>query len=268
MNQNICKLCLENLADSQESHIIPKFFTKSIFFGGGKHSSMQTIKIKNKILGCLDTKPSQGGIKESYLFCKGCENYFAELDTYFCNNIYAPIRNKEKFFEDFEILLNRYKSIVCKNASVNMVDLFIFSIIFRCKVSNHDLFKIIKIDSINNNKIRKCLIDSKMYTFHERKKNTSELTNYFFGYLLIIQEENNNPKSNFVSVHNKLSEDSCVLILNDFILTFYFRDNKKPFAESLNDGINNIQIVCLSEIEFDSIKSTDINNALVKNKRN
>ena len=69
---SICFLCETNNAIKKNSHIFPKFITKSIF-GNGKGYQ---IDVNNS-----DKQPRviQDTPKEDYLICEKCEKYFEIL---------------------------------------------------------------------------------------------------------------------------------------------------------------------------------------------
>ena len=71
---NPCKLCFLNEAGTQESHIIPQFFTNSIYFKNGRNQGGGTIKFVDRIPKQVDKKLQQDVLKESNLFCAECEN--------------------------------------------------------------------------------------------------------------------------------------------------------------------------------------------------
>lgn len=71
-----CKLCKNNSADKDNSHIIPKFMSKRLFDGIKPRYSVAIGK-NGKQQKLQDTP------KESKILCTSCEARLEKLETYF-----------------------------------------------------------------------------------------------------------------------------------------------------------------------------------------
>lgn len=129
---DICLLCNVNPADNKESHIIPKFMGRPLFEGNEKrhiyHIKSNNLRYKTPI--------SQDTPKEDYLTCKSCEKFFELLDTYFAEHINKHIRTMPKDKFDCYNPDNEDDILTfCKEANAKIIDLFIYSVIFRCHIA-------------------------------------------------------------------------------------------------------------------------------------
>lgn len=163
--KDLCLLCQKNESDKENSHIIPKFFTKSIF---GKRNNDPAHKfIGQKIYKNV----IQDSPKEDYIFCTGCEKYLALIETqasiYFRNFHTKQINGDEM---DRTLRTGNIIKTDC-NISSQLFHLFFASIIYRVSISNHRVFRTFKLPSEFNSVMRKFLrefhtVDSKEFKNH------------------------------------------------------------------------------------------------------
>src|SRR5260221_5023267 len=118
-----CLLCSAKKATKTNSHIIPKFFVKSIFAEAGRAFLIQANKADEKAL------IRQNSPTEDYILCPECEQYFGILEREFANKIYNILTEPayQEFFKDDKTpgqVLVRY----CHAIDPMVVHLFIQSI--------------------------------------------------------------------------------------------------------------------------------------------
>ncbi len=126
---DICLLCKEKNSLKKNSHLIPKFFGKGIFYGSKPRHGIQIDKIGHQ-------KKVQDIIKENYLFCHDCEKRFEILETYCALRLERL--NNSQFFTNFEkITHGKFEYAVSKDIDIRVFNLFIYSIIWRISISNN-----------------------------------------------------------------------------------------------------------------------------------
>jgi len=81
---DICLLCDKNHSTKENSHIVPKFLTKSIL-GEGPIKRAYGLDTNN---GHLPVPYVQDSVKEDFLFCPSCETYFSILETYIAQRLH------------------------------------------------------------------------------------------------------------------------------------------------------------------------------------
>ncbi len=132
---NICILCEKNNSVKRNSHLIPKFFAKSIF---SSNADSRASGLKH---GKLYANIVQDSPKEDYIFCNECELFFSFIErqsSFYFNN-----------FHEREIILEEKNEIhrlgsICKpieNVPNNLLNVFFYSIVFRVGSSRLELFK-------------------------------------------------------------------------------------------------------------------------------
>ena len=125
----ICKLCLKNIADQKNSHIIPKFMGKRLFENVKPRHSVRIDK--NGKADKLQDTP-----KEDNILCTNCEKRFAILEHYFSiklTSIHNYNNQKEKFIIHSDGTNN---TLECLNIKKEVMMLFNYSLIWKVSVSN------------------------------------------------------------------------------------------------------------------------------------
>lgn len=138
---DLCLLCVTNLATKKNSHILPKFMTKSIL--GTSNQKAGYILQSSKP---FDKSKVQDSPKEDFILCESCEKYFEILETYVSQRLHNRLWDVRKNNE-FEDHINndgiRWRS--SKQININVFKLFLFSILWRSSISSHPLFNLYKI---------------------------------------------------------------------------------------------------------------------------
>lgn len=258
-----CSLCEKNNVGSQESHIIPKFFTKTIYFKDGKNRGMKTIKFVNKIMGEVEKDIQQDGLKEKFLFCGNCEKYFEILDTHFSNNIYKPLRNLEKIKKYFKIITLKHQMAFCEKANENIAGLFLLSLFLRCHVSTLPFCKAFELKSQELFNVRKLLNNYHSQTYQElNRKITSKPIGCSFSYTVFTYANNTkiDSRNNFVECNYRSNIGLYFLIINDYIFTLYLDKSPENFKEAINKNIEKVKITLLSDKDFKFVKLSSFTN--------
>ncbi len=138
-----CRLC-DGEKPLKESHIIPRFFYKSMEWKGNN--------FRYQILGAHSNRviTDQGGIKER-LLCEDCEQKFSRFENYVSKTLYGGLELT------FSKLSNRRWLI--SGLDYNKFKLFQLSILWRASVSSQEFFKSIRLGEKHESEIRKMLLD-------------------------------------------------------------------------------------------------------------
>lgn len=142
-----CKLCKNNSADKDNSHIIPKFMSKRLFDGiKPRHS----IAIRNN----GKQQKSQDTPKESKILCISCESRLEKLETYFAK-FFIEINNLASARRNYTIeQLTDNEMLLCNDLHPNIFKLFIFSLVWRCSISNLSDFENFTLNSLVEEDLR------------------------------------------------------------------------------------------------------------------
>lgn len=254
---HLCKLCENNPPGLQESHIIPKFFTKNIYFTNFKNQKMKTMKFANKIMGEVEKDWQQDGLKEVGLFCADCEKYFEILDTHFCNKIYKHFRNPKEIKKYFILLTLKHQMAVCEKANENIVALFLVSLFLRCHLSELPFCKNFQLNPEEFQKSKDLL--NKYYSLkqNELQNNVSTLPlGNLFSYLIFTYSNNSKIESNlnFVECDYRSYVGIYHLVINDYIFTLYLKEAPFVFSETLNTNSEKVKITILNDKGFNEVR--------------
>lgn len=166
-----CLLCEKNRSDKKNSHIIPKFLTKSLFGSGNKREGHKYVG--NKIY----KRVFQDSPKENYIFCSICEDYFSYLER----------RSSQFFLTWFEsnVTEQDLKNVLINGAlfkyylpiDVKIFHLFFYSLVFRVAISNSELFRSFRIPLCDLELLRSEILKFHSVTESQLDKN---LTKYDF----------------------------------------------------------------------------------------
>ena len=145
-SKDICLLCEERESTQQNSHLIPKFFGKGLFFDTKPRHSIAIEKTKKR-------QKVQDIPKEDYLICPNCEKGISIIENYCITrlNRYNSIRNFQKF-EKFK--WGKYEFFESKELDTRIFNLFIYSIVWRVSTSESFAFGGFKLPKIEEDKIR------------------------------------------------------------------------------------------------------------------
>ena len=253
---SICLLCQENRADKENSHIVPKFMTKSIL---GKSNDKRGYRVHTDNFNHPEI--AQDSDKESYLLCSGCEKYFGILETYISNRLHNKIwdiRHSDKFSVKTCMDGTVYK--VCDHVDPIVFNLFLYSIIWRCDIASTHTFADFKIGSTESELLRLAL---RSFTCDQQKKLLERLQLPMglmpkLYYALITAEYFPDSSMNMMLADELEKGRLFSLILNEYMIVFSFRDgNHVPKFEYLNcDYRNRVNLAVLSRSQWESSRDS------------
>lgn len=144
--QDKCLLCLQNQASSVKSHIIPNFFTKSIFNDPAKRRVILSNGLGLRLI--RSTTP-----KEAYLLCDSCEKRTGALETLISlvlPNLLADIRRAPNLTAGgFHIQLH--------GIDPSLFHLFVYSMLWRAEVCQQPQFQSLSVSKDNTELLRQLL---------------------------------------------------------------------------------------------------------------
>lgn len=252
LKNGLCKLCNEREVGSQESHIIPKFFTKNLYFKNEKNMGMKTIMVKNKIMGEVEDKWLKDGLKQQYLFCGDCEKYFELLDTHFCNEIYYSLKKELIENVDLEFDNSVCNTTICERANETIIGLFVISLLLRCHISDLPFCKTFQLNKEEFDFLNKEL--NKLYSLKhselmEKVKN-KPIANLFFYLMFTYNTKSKNDNNiHFVEAQYRSNVGLYNLIVNEYIFFIYLKKEIQMFPKGLNANLENVQVNVLSKFE-------------------
>jgi hypothetical protein len=251
-----CKLCNEREVGSQESHIIPYFLTKTLYFKDGKNKGMKTIKLAKQIMEEVEDKWQQDGLKEKYIFCGECEKYFELLDTHFCNQIYHSLKKEQlNNIQQTPILTPRIATN--ENANQNIIGLFIISLFLRCHISDLSFCKTFQLDNDEFVSAQKLL--NKFFSLKHNELNTTLSGTPFanlFSYLVFTYFNGSviEGELNFVEAQYKSNVGVYKIVINDYTFILYLKGPHSSFSECLNTNADKVKIAVLPYNQFEILQ--------------
>jgi len=257
--KDICLLCEKREATQQNSHIIPKFFGKGLFYGTSPRHSLAIKKTGKR-------QKIQDIIKEDYLLCPECEKGISIFETYCISRLdrFNDIRN----FNKFRIFKNGdFEYFESKELDIKIFNLFIYSIVWRTSVSESYAFGSFKLSKIEEEKLKYVLIsfiEPSQASLVDRINVLKDLPNH--GHIIIRPRKQLRPPNAMLSA---ASMDGWwhEMHLVDYII-FYFTDKEKMIdgLKQLdnNNLINRVKVGLLSTESWKSYSFDMIKKALKK----
>ena len=233
----ICKLCLKNGADQNNSHIIPKFMGKRLF---ENIKPRHTIRID--ISGKFDTL--QDTPKEDKILCKVCEKRFAILEHYFSLKLIS-IHNHSNQKDKFKIHSDgTNNTLECLNIKKKALMLFNYSLIWKVSISNVHEFVKMKIPNSSEEYIRKFLDGNLKNTHSELLASFNQISNIPEFECFTFKCDTTNEYTRGIFTAYEFAKHSFGIFLVDIVVFLYL--DKKSVRE-----------------DFNIIKNISSNNALI-----
>lgn len=239
---SICLLCQQNNSTKENSHIIPKFMTKSLL---GEN------KVKRGYMIGSDRAHkapafSQDTAKEDFILCDSCEQYFSVLETYIATRLHNrlwDIRHIQQF--------STYKNQggitwkVCEQIDALIFRLFIYSIIWRCHISATDLCKDFALNTDESETLRTTLFSCKYDKQQDLLNNIGQFTKEFptLPFLFFTADSFSDRTSNTLFINPSI-KNPYQLVLNEYMLIFSFdlNEDQKKFDFLNNTDSSKIKI--------------------------
>ena len=175
---------------------------------------------------------SQDTAKEDFILCDSCEKYFSILETYIATRVHNRLWDI-RYADQFKIIENEgYVSWkVCENVDPLVFRLLIYSILWRCSISNTDLCKDFFLSSEEEETLRSmiysCMHLNQQDLLANIEQYSSILQTFPFIFLTAESFADKTPNTLFV---NPLTKNPYQLILNEYILVFSFDHNSEQQA--------------------------------------
>ncbi len=205
-----CKLCKTEIANQENSHIIPKFFRKRI--------SSLPYKL---MLATLDgeTTLEQDIPKQSFILCSICEKKFNVQETDFANLIVKLIDNYPSYPNAFnQLYINGQEYLQCKKLKPVILKLFLYSIIWRCSISSLESFNNFKLPIKVEEEIRRYLFSYSGTKLNYNTNILEILDNQPDYHLVLIKSK---IKTNEILAAANFGQTAHIIFMGDFLLFFY-----------------------------------------------
>lgn len=229
---DICLLCREKNSVKKNSHLIPKFFAKGIFEGTKPRHGVQVIN-NGEISKQQDT------FKEDFLFCTDCEKGFSIFETY-CSLRLGRF-DEQRYFDQFKkFKKGEFEYFECNEVDIKVYNLFIYSIIWRISISNHDAFINFKIPANNEEELRNLInnyLMGKQADLLEKIDDLKELPSH--SHVMIRPKKKLRPPGSMLSAAS-LNNTIHQLHLVDY-LVFYVTEKDKLFQGFKEIDNNNLE---------------------------
>ena len=229
-----CLLCNRNLAIQKNSHIIPKFMTKSIL----GIENQKSIYLVSSSIARKSPIVSQDTAKEDFILCEGCENYFSVLETYIAKRLSnlknVKYSNQFPAFEDQGCVIGK----VCEGINPIIFRLFLYSILWRCSISSTQLCTGFSLNTDEEEELRTTLLSFKSENQLHLLNNIEQST-ATFPYLpfVLFTADSFIDKSSNILFTKPNSKNPYMIFLNEYILLISFKYNE---AHKKFEYLNNI----------------------------
>lgn len=209
INQNKpnCNLCLTNIADKKNSHILPRFMGVSMLKTEGNKRKLFTIGVDTDFNYPTHVQDTP---KEDYILCSDCEKRIGVWEREFATLFFHKIK-QEKYKEpiEYEVLRNGVCKAYISSVSYIIFKLTLYSILFRTHISKTDCFEGVKLENEQFKLIRQILnkeiefvdIAISLITSHDEKYTN----NFYYG----------------TSYDNQFNH---IIWMNEYIVQYHFGD--------------------------------------------
>ena len=152
-----CSLCLQEKELLKKSHIIPDFWYRNSGIYN-KHHKIHKFEIQ-EYLNSRKISFVSSGEYENGILCKDCDNkIIGNLETYGRKVLYGGLSKSEYIVcNNYKNSIDGFEFSVCEGVNYHKFKLFLLSILWRASISNRKTFREAKLDSENNELIRKMI---------------------------------------------------------------------------------------------------------------
>jgi hypothetical protein len=240
-----CLLCQTENSTKKNSHIVPKFITKSILGTDVQKKGYiwDTGGKRKKPTVCQDTS------KEDYILCPSCEKYFEILETYVSKYLHTRIQD-EKYNDNFSFFTTpgNIDYAKCLKSNSLVVKLFFLSIYWRCSITTKIPFTDFQINE--EEQLRISLLRHKTQDIKELLIEIEDKKINDFSLVVIRSTNQNDQTNNFM--YAQVSEDNTYgLVFNEYIT--FFAIEETPITRKMISFANkngNQFLVILGSGEF------------------
>lgn len=235
----LCLLCQSSPATKRNSHIIPDFFSATIFTNSSKRRVWQ--------VGPHGKKPKQTTPKEHYILCPDCEERFSGLEKVF-NDLFYQIFKQFTLREEIPPSHDELKGnlvMALPSHSSDIFLLFAFSLFWRASVSEDPTFSHLKLPEHEEELLR-----SLLNTCTHRSKSiiestlTSYTTHIPFN-LKVCTHLKGNKETEKIIVGWNYNQDSYSLYCGDFFMVL--DKTRTQYGNYLQGATNFIYFEAITE---------------------
>ncbi|MBE98884.1 MAG: hypothetical protein CMP77_02760 [Flavobacterium sp.] len=238
MIKNKCRICQINNADKKNSHIIPKFLSRDLF-----NSPLGNFAIQIDNNG--NNRKIQSTAKQDYIFCTNCEHRLEILETN-VSRIFKKLRQYDNFKNDFTLKYKVTQAYLELETNPNIFKLFIYSLIYRCSISNNIANKNFKLPDDIESKIRILLHKDLPYTSHCLANIFNDIEYSKYDFCLIKPERKNLGYSGMYCTF-QYNPGGYIIVVNDFILFFHIDESLDRTLKIYSNKCSNKIIITLSD---------------------
>ena len=191
----------------------------------------------------------QDSVKEDYLLCSECENYFAVIE-HLASQTFSNI---DKDISDEKIIKDEIKDFIellyFVNSNPIVIRLFVYSLFWRVSISNDSLFDEYKIKALFEEEIRLALLDYKS----SKKWGLINLTNLnhsisIFPFSMITAKTFQDSTSNILFAPYSFDPYCLIVDQFSFMLFRHEEDIKVDFIKEFsNTQINDCRMMRVSK---------------------
>lgn len=211
---NLCRLCKARNADKENSHIIPKFLGKPLF---KSHMHREALEIKKG----GGNRKIQDIPKEDFLFCSGCEQKFAILETYFARKLVSinDFRNRKNDFRLIQVYSNRL--LIPNNINPIFFKLFSLSLFWRTSISQSILYEKFKLPDLIEEELRLFLSRNLKEKHEELVEELSKIKNTPNYHFVVFKPEFNDRHFIGGLTAYQTSENIYTIFTSDLVFQFH-----------------------------------------------
>ncbi len=239
--QDLCLLCKRRLSTKKNSHIFPRFWTRSLLGDDNQKEGYTVSSAAAKIGQKVQDSP-----KEDYIFCPECETRFSLNERYVANHFYNKYANPSSA-SDFPIIKNSIPDLDIMTARlVNpvMFKLFIYSLVWRASISNHPVFANFTLNASDEEKIRALLDEFLKDNDADTVANLAQQGSQFksLPFNIVTTLESANVTANMIAPFS--TDDGRILLFaNEFMIIVYLDWNAPTHLASIyNSGTAAVSI--------------------------
>jgi hypothetical protein len=254
---DLCLLCLQNLADNKNAHIITKLLTRGIF-GADKRGKAYVLIVKGEKVG-FSKKPEQDTPTEDYMVCTSCERRMEKIETYVGNTFYQRYR-KAKYREEFPVthsgLLGsrQFDYLTPTKVDSYLFSLFVWMQLWRSSVTQSEAFKDVKMPPDSKERLRlllnSCLKEGCIQTAEYCQAHPEMFSD--FVYNVVMPRGEFNPESQIVGARTVAMNLYLVYAAG---MLFVCRPNDKAkTGVGFNNGSSPLVMAMMPVKDWDEMK--------------
>lgn len=252
VDEQECKLCRVTLADKKNSHIVPKFLTKSLY-PATRHKKTLAIKKDGSSSEPQDTP------KEDFILCTSCEKRIEIVETLFAPHIRSIHSHKTLPHKFDRIIQGQREYLICKEIDYKLFRLFFYSIVWRLSISRLDAYRGFKLSESDEEMLREVLDSNLSSTQRSLLQKLPHITAMPEYHICVVKPRvKTNPPGGILSAMSSGGKNHLVMLV-DFAVFFITADEMHPALLSLSNKYSTTVIIGLG----DNDQWVELNRTLV-----